>query len=299
MDPLAQVTPTALLVTGTFAPVFWEPLGRRGERLVAGVLVSDANGVCRAYPTLQHRLLLEYLSEGKTDGAIGIVDFAFNHFSKTLEAGGTIEDLKTPFTRMSIGRVEAISARSEAELTNRAIHLCTLLGRLPEKTTDQAYSHPAARTRAFIQDVRQIIKAVNPELARTALKDKQLYPIGRSEIRLHFHINQHFAQFCSLPLPSARTEAATECQARLTDLLAIRKQDSSAQVELWMNTAAQSLAVGYVGKTNATNTIRQRTLDIAESLDITVREYATAQDAATVIQETANRSAAQTQLSIK
>lgn len=288
MDSNTQVVTSVLLVTGAFAPVFWEPLGRRGERLVAGVLVSGANGICRAHPTLQHRVLLEHLSEGKTDAALGIVDFAFDHFNKTLAAGGTIEDLKTPFARMSIGRTEAISARSEAEMLNRAIHLCTLLGRIPEKPNDHAHLNSAARTRSFIRDVRQIIKMIDPKLARSALQDKKMFQIGRSEIRLHFHHNQHFAQFCSLPLPSARVEAATECQARLTDLLTIRKQDASAQVALWINTASQAVATGYTGKTNATETIRQRTLDIAESLDIPVREYATAREAAAVIQETSN-----------
>lgn len=288
MDPHTRTTYATNLLTGEFAPVFWEPLGRRGERLVAGVIVSNSAGVCRAHVTLQQRQLLHYLYDHKTESAVGVVDFAFNHFNKSLAVGGTIQDLKAPFARMSIGRIESISGRTEDELTTRAIHLCTLLGKLPEPVQEDAADPSSSRTRRFIRDVREIVSALDPKLARTAMKTTQTLPVGDSEIKLHFHLNRHFAQFCSLPLPNARPEAATECQARLMDLMTIRSATNGAHVALWINTAAQARSEGYRGKTNATHLVRQRTIDVAQQHGIPVREYATPLEAVAVIRETAN-----------
>lgn len=287
MEHPASTTSAVRLVFGEFAPVFWEPLGRRGERLVVGVIVSSPAGVSRAYPTLQYRQLLQYLSERKTESALGVIDFAVDHFNKTLEAGGAIEDLKAPFARMSIGQVEAISARSEEDLTERALHLCTLLGRIPQQPTRTEASATAARTRQFIKDVRQVVRHSNPKLARLALSTTQMFAVGKSEVKLHFRLNNHFAQFCSLPLPNARPETATECQARLGDLLAIRQADPKASVALWLNCMAIQAGTGYVGAKNATTLIRQRTLDFAAMFGIPVREYESAEQAATVVLETA------------
>lgn len=287
MEHLPQATHAAHLVTGEFAPVFWEPLGRRGERLVAGVVVGDAQGVYKAYPTLQHRQLLQYLSELKTDSAAGVVRFAFDHFNKTLEAGGTIGDLKAPFARMAIGPSEAISARNHEELVHRAIALCTLLGQMPAPPQRDSAANTSARTRAFVRDVRQIVRLLSPKLARTAMKAEQHYPIGQSSIRLHFHLNSHYGQFCSLPLPNARPEAATECQARLMDLLTIRQHNSNAHVMLWVNTITQAQTPGYQGRINATQLVRQRTLDMAKAHDIPFKEFSDAGEAARAIQEIA------------
>lgn len=275
------------IVVGEFAPVFWEPLGRRGERLVVGVIVSSPEGIARAHPTLQHRQLLQYLNEHKTDSAIGVIGFAMDHFNKTLEAGGSIGDLKVPFARMSIGQVEAISARTEAALTERAVYLCTLLGRIPEQPARTEASATAARTRTFIIDVRHVVRLSNPQLARRALSTKHTFAVGESKLKLHFRLNKHVAQFCSLPLPNARPEAATECQARLGDLLAIREADSTASVALWINTTAAQASAGFSGTKNATKLIRQRTFDLAAMFKIPVREYENAQEAAKVVFETA------------
>lgn len=279
------------LITGEFAPVFWEPLGRRGERLVAGVIVGSAEGIFKAYPTLQHRQLLQYLSELKTDSAVGVVRFAFEHFNKTLEAGGTLDDLKAPFARMSIGPAEAISARNHDELVHRAIALCTLLGQMPPPLQRDTAANTSARTRAFVRDVRQIVRMISPKLARTAMKAEQHYPIGESSIRLHFHLNSHYGQFCSLPLPNARPEAATECQARLMDLLTIRQHNSNAHVMLWINTITQEQATSYQGRINATQLVRQRTLDMAKTHHIPVKEFNDAGKAAHAIQEAATLAA--------
>lgn len=291
MEHHPQATHAAHLITGEFAPVFWEPLGRRGERLVAGVVVGDAHGVYKAYPTLQHRQLLQYLSELKTDSAVGVVRFAFDHFNKTLEAGGTPGDLKAPFARMAIGPTEAISARDHGELVHRAIALCTLLGQMPAPPQRDAAANTSARTRAFVRDVRQIVRLISPKLARTAMKAEQHYPIGQSSIRVHFHLNSHYGQFCSLPLPNARPEAATECQARLMDLLTIREHNSNAHVMLWINTITQAQTTGYQGRINATQLVRQRTLDMAKTHHIPVKEFSDAGEAARAIQEAAQAAA--------
>ncbi len=291
MAPSPLKTHATHLITGEFAPVFWEPLGRRGERLVAGVVVGNPEGTCKAYPTLQHRQLLQYLSELKTESAVGVVGFAFEHLNKTLDAGGTINDLKAPFARMSIGPAEAISARNHDELIQRAIALCTLLGQMPAPPQRDADANTSARTRAFVSDVRQIVRLISPKLARTAMKTEQYYPFGESTIRVHFHLNRHFGQFCSLPLPNARPELATECQARLMDLLTIRQNDSNANVMLWNNTKTQDQTVGYQGRTNATQVIRQRTLDMAKTHNIPVQEFSHARDAARAIQATAELAA--------
>ena len=290
MEHPPTATHAAHLITGEFAPVFWEPLGRRGERLVAGVIVGSADGFFKAYPTLQHRQLLQYLSELKTDSAVGVVKFAFEHFNKTLDAGGTIDDLKAPFARMAIGPAEAISARNDDELVQRAIALCTQLGQMPQ-ASEREPANTSARTRAFVRDVRQIVRRISPKLARTAMKADQQYPIGQSSIRLHFHLNRHYGQFCSLPLPNARPEAATECQARLMDLLTIRQHDSKANVMLWINTITQAQTAGYLGRTNATQLVRQRTLDMAKTHHIPVKEFGNAGEAARAIQEAAKAAA--------
>jgi len=121
---------TTNLVVGEFAPVYWEPLGQRGERLVIGVLVCNQYGICKAYQTLQHSHLAKYLEEKKTEYFDGMMNFTFNHLNKTLAAGGAIQSLKAPFASMSIGETEAISARTEKELPDRATQLCTLFGRI-------------------------------------------------------------------------------------------------------------------------------------------------------------------------
>lgn len=281
-------TPTRLAV-GEFAPVFWEPLGKRGERLVVGVLVCDPNGICKAHPTLQHKQLVQYLEESKTESAAGVMDFTFSHFNKTLSAGGTIQDLKVPFARMSIGRTEAISARTDDELTQRAIQLCTLLGRVKIPDPKTKTDNTTARTRKFISEVRQVVRTANPTLAKVAMGSNMRYPIGSSEIRLHFHVGRLYAQFCSLPLPNARPEAATECQARLNDLMAIRQTNPNADVALWMNTKASQYTPDFQGKKNATEIIHGRTLALAKTFDILVMEYATPAEAARVIGSAADQ----------
>lgn len=291
MEHTPHTTHTTPLITGEFAPVFWEPLGRRGERLVAGVIVGNPAGTFKAYPTLQHRQLLQYLSELKTESAVGVVGFAFEHLNKTLDAGGTINDLKAPFARMSIGPAEAISARNPDELVQRAIALCTLLGQMPSPPQRDADGNASARTRTFVRDVRQILTAISPKLARTAMKTEQHYPFGQSSIRVHFHLNQHFGQFCSLPLPNARPELATECQARLMDLLTIRQHDSSAKVMLLINTKTQEKTAHYRGQVNATQLVRQRTLDMAKTHSIPVQEFREAGEAAQAIKATAELAA--------
>ena len=286
MDFLANATSPLRLLKGAFAPVFWEPLGRRGERLVVGVIIENEHGICHATPTLQHQHLLQYLNKERSDSAVGVMEFAFDHFNKTLQAGGRIEDLKTPFAKMAIGRVEPITARSEIELTERAIHLCTLLGRTPDGAeAKDAAKQSTARTREFMRDVRQIIAQINPQFARSALKTNRAYPLGGSSIKLHFHHKQNFAQFCSLPLPTARADAATECKARLLELITIRVREPSANIALLINTATRGMP--HTGKTNTTELIRLQTLDMATTLNIPAKEYASAPDAAKFIQDIA------------
>ena len=283
MEQHTKTQTTTNLVVGEFAPVFWEPLGRRGERLVIGVLVCNQYGICKAHPTLQHKQLVQYLEEKKTESAAGVMNFTFNHFNKTLEAGGTIQDLKAPFARMSIGRTEAISARTEKELIDRATQLCTLLGRLKPADQPSKADNSTARTRKFIRDVRQSIRTINPELAKKAMATGMVYPIGTSSIKLHFHTGKFYAQFCSLPLPNARPETATECQARLNDLMAIRQSNKNARVALLMNTQSSLFSKGFSGKVNATELIHRRTQELAKMFDIQVKEYETPQDAAAMI----------------
>ena len=288
MDFLANAASPFRLLTGAFAPVFWEPLGRRGERLVVGVIIENEHGICHATPTLQHQHLLQYLNKERSDSAVGVMEFAFDHFNKTLQAGGRIEDLKTPFAKMAIGRVEPITARSEIELTERAIHLCTLLGRTPDEAeTKDAAKQSTARTREFMRDVRQIITQINPDFARSALKVDRTYSVNGASIKLHFRHKQNFAQFCSLPLPTARANAATECSARLLELIAIKKQEPSANISLLINTATTSIA--HTGK-STTEIIRQQTLALADTFDISTREYASAEEAATFIKGIAEHS---------
>jgi hypothetical protein len=272
MDRDTQATHKPHLIQGEFAPVYWEPLGRRGERLVVGLLLTSPHGLARAHVTLHHKRLLDFISQGKTESAYGIIHFAFNHFNKTLEAGGMIGDLRAPFANMSIGRTEAISGRSEVELLERATRICTLIGRMPSQpeTNADATVH---RTLSFVRDVRHYVKLIDKKLAKLAMKADQFYPVGGSELRVHFHYERHFAQFCSLPLPNARVEAATECQARLADLVLIRSVNSNADVALCINTATLKRAANYDGKTNATHTVHQRTMDFARAMKIPVNEY--------------------------
>ena len=289
MDFLTNTTSPLRLLTGAFAPVFWEPLGRRGERLVVGVIVENEHGVCHAVPTLHHRHLLQYLNKDRTNSAAGVIEFAFEHFNKTLQVGGHVEDLKTPFARMAIGRLEPISARTSLEMTERAIHLCTLLGRTSNEVKGKnAAKQPAARTRAFITQVRALLRQVNPQFARSALKFNRTYPLGGSAIKLHFRHNENFAQFCSLPLPTARADAATECKARLLELVTIKVQEPSAKIALLINTSTRGIS--HSAKNNATELIRQQTLDLASTLNITAREYSSPPEAAKFLQEIADLS---------
>lgn len=286
MDFFANTTSPLRLLTGAFAPVFWEPLGRRGERLVVGVVIENEHGVCHAVPTLQHQHLLQYLNKDRSDSATGVIEFAFDHFNKTLLAGGRIEDLKTPFARMTIGRLEPVNARTALEMSERAINLCTLLGRTPINGKDKGTAkQPTARTRAFITQVRALLKQVHPQFARSALKFNRTYPLGGSAIKLHFHHNENFAQFCSLPLPTARADAATECKARLLELVTIKAQDPSANLALLINTSTRSIPNS--GKSSATELIRQQTLDMASTLKIPAKEYDTPPEAAKFLQEMA------------
>lgn len=288
MDAHTPAATKQHLIKGEFAPVYWEPLGRRGERLVVGVLLTNELGIAQAHVTLKHKRLVEFISESKSESGTGVIQFAFDHFSKTLNAGGVIEDLKAPFASMSIGRTEAVSARDQAELWDRAVRLSTLIGHMAEPhatTTDPA--HSAARTRGFLKRVREQIRMVDKKLALEAMKAKQFYPVGNSQMRLHFHLSRHYAQFCSLPLPTARAEAATECQARINDLVLIRTHNPKANVALCINTLTLGVPIKPGAKQNAAAIVQQRTLDYAKAMGIPTRQYNDPKQAATFLKEMA------------
>lgn len=262
------------LMRGEFAPVFWEPLGKRGERLVAGLVLTNPHGIGKAYVTLHHKRLLDFVNPGKSESAAGVLKFAFDHFNKTLEAGGVIEDLRMPFASMTLGRTEAVTARTEEELMARASKLCTLLGHMPDAVNKPADAAQAtAKTVQFIRDVRKHVGSIDKKLARDCMKRDQFYPVGASKMRVHFQSDGRFAQFCSLPLPNARPELATECQARLMDLSIIRQLNPSAQVALCINDQTTEAAAGFQGKRNATLEVRQKTIDMANAMRIPIHEY--------------------------
>lgn len=276
-------TPTApgyRLIYGEFAPVYWEPLGRRGERLVVGVIVVDDLGLAQAHITLHHKRLLDFISAQKSESGAGIIEFAFEHFNKTLSAGGVIEDLRAPFASMSIGRTEAVSGRTPEELVERATRLATLIGHMPEQPSPPDASRAAARTLNFVRNVRQQIAMVDRKLARAAMSTKQFYPVGNSLMRLHFHHDKHYAQFCSLPLPNAKPELATECQARISDLVLIRANSPNADVALCINTHTLQQAGASSARKNAAYIVHQRTLDYANAMNIPTREYSDPAEAA-------------------
>lgn len=278
------ITQRPHLIKGEFAPVYWEPLGRRGERLVVGVLLTGPEGIAKAHVTLQHHRLLDFINKGKSESANGVIRFAFDHFAKTLNAGGHIEDLRAPFATMSIGRTEAISARDNAELLDRAMRLSTLLGVMPEPHEPPNTSSVAAKTLTFLRDVRRVVRMLDPALAKDALKARQHMLIGQSQVRLHFQHNGRYAQFCSLPLPNARVELATECQARLNDLMLIRQINPHAKVALCVNDQTLADAQHYLGKHNATLEVRQRAMDFARAMNIPLHQYTKATDAAGFLQ---------------
>lgn len=280
-------TVRARLVKGEFAPVYWEPLGRRGERLVVGVLLTGPEGISRAHVTLHHQRLLDFINKDKSESAQGVIQFAFDHFSKTLNAGGHIEDLRAPFSTMSIGRTEAVSARDETEMLERATRMSTLLGVMPKAPEHVSANAVAAKTLTFLRGVRKAMRDVDPDLARLALKAKQFLPVGQSQVRLHFQHNGNYAQFCSLPLPNARVELATECQARLNDLLLIRQINPQAHVALCVNSQTLNDAEYFQGKTNATHLVRQRALDFAKTMHIPLEEYTSPSGAAQFLQKLA------------
>jgi hypothetical protein len=273
-------SPGIALVRGEFAPVYWEPLGRRGERLVAGLLLAIQDKPAVARITLHDPRLLEFISSGKTESAGGVIRFAFDFFSKTLNAGGIISDLRAPFASMTIGRTEPISGRDDAEVWQRATRLCTLLGNLAEAAPKTDASHIAARTYGFLRDVRGLVRAVDKGLARMAMKHNQFFPIGNANMRVHFQHEGHYAQFCSLPLPNARTEIATECSARIMDLEMIRRTNPSAKVALCINNQAMDAAQHYQGKHNATLLVQARTIEYAKALGIETQSYHEPREAA-------------------
>lgn len=262
-------TAPATRVRGEFAPVYWEPLGRRAERLVAGFLLSQQDRPATAIITLQHRRLLEFISAGRANSAQGILEFAFEHFRRTLDAGGIIEDLRTPFANMHIGRTEPISAATEQQLQQRALRLCTLLGQMPSNPSEaDSATRTAARTMTFLRGVRQRIRSVDKSLAALAMKSRQTVHLNGAAIRTHFQFRDHLVQFCSLPLPNARAEAATECTARLAELAALRGAQIARNVALCINTQSLEHASSWHGRSNATRLILARTLGTAQALDI-------------------------------
>lgn len=279
-DYLRQRQPAFTLVRGEFAPVFWEPLGARGERLVVGVLLGLNDAPCKAYITLEHNKLLEFITQERSESAVGIIRFAFDFFNKTLGAGGLIQDLKSPFAAMSIGRTEAIAGRDEKEVLERATRLCTLLGHMPTVPVWIDPNQVVARTAGFLRSVRTSMRLIDSKLARESMKAKQVIFVGASQLRVHFHHQSNFVQFCSLPLPNAKVETATECAARLNDLILIQRTTSNANVALCINTDAVKLSSAYTGKVNATKEIQARTLDYARVLGIQTLEYDSPREAA-------------------
>lgn len=282
--------PTAALVRGEFAPVYWEPLGKRAERLVVGVLLAQDDRPAFAHVTLQHRRLAEFAAIAKADSAVGIIQFAFDHFTKTLSAGGMIQDLRAPFASMHIGRTERISATSESALLSRAIQLSTMLGQTPEAAPEvEERGRVAARTTAFLRDVRQGVRAVDRELARLAMREKQFFALGSTQIRMHFQHSGHYVLFCTLPLPTARPELATECSARLTELAGIHASLPQSQVALCINTQTMALSRDFHGKRNATVQVLERTQSLANTLGIETRQCETPTDAAAFLRQRVGR----------
>lgn len=289
MDTISQPSVKTRLIRGEFAPVYWEPLGRRGERLVVGVVMTGPEGIAQAHITLHHKRLLDFISQGKSESGDGVIRFAFDHFNKTLNAGGVIEDLRAPFASMSIGRTEAVSGRDAEELLSRATRISTLIGHMPDAAPKEHGPDAAtARTRGFVRGVREYIRLVDKKLARLTMKHDQFYPVGNSKMRVHFHSDQNYAQFCSLPLPNARVETATECQARLADLLLIRSSSANANVALCVNTTTLEQASKFQGSKNATLAVRQATLDFAKAMNIPVQECHSPKEAASFLRKMAN-----------
>lgn len=287
---LSRPATTVALVRGEFAVVYWEPLGRRGERLVVGFLLELHERPASAHVTLHNRRLLEFISEKKSESASGIINFAFDFFNKTLNAGGIIADLRPPFSSMTIGRTEAISGRDEDEVVQRATRLCTLLGNMPEQKPKIDASHIAARTFGFLRDVRSFVRIVDSKLAKTAMKHMQFFPVGDTRTRVHFQHDGHYAQFCSLPLPNARPEISTECSARIMELEMIRKLSPGAKVALCINNQALDASQTYTGKHNATLLVQARTLEYAKAMGIETQSYHDPADAARYLRSFATHS---------
>lgn len=277
--------PPIALTRGEFAPVYWEPLGRRGERLVVGHLLALDDLPAQAHATLHHRRLLEFISNKQSESAAGVIAFTFDLFKRTLDAGGIIEDLRPPFSSMSIGRIERISARTPEEAELRATRLCTLLGEMPNQTPREDGARTTAKTLGFLRDVRTYVRSVDKELARLAMNTRQVYGLSGANFRLHFQHDGHYVQFCSLPQPNARPETATECSARLSELSVIRAGQEYAKVALCINTQTMPEAAHYQGRTNATHTILQKTLAMARALKIETHEYPDPAHAARYLRE--------------
>ncbi len=290
--PQALNLAPAARVRGEFAPVYWEPLGRRAERLVAGFLLAQQDRPAAAVITLQHRRLLDFISAGQANSAQGILDFAFQHFRRTLDAGGIIEDLRTPFANMHIGRIEPISAATEQQLQQRALRLCTLLGQMPNSSPEaDSGARAAARTMTFLKGVRQRVRSVDKDLASLAMKSRQTLMLHGAAIRTHFQFRDHLVQFCSLPLPNARAEAATECNARLAELAALRSAQVVQHVALCINTQAMEAAGSWQGRSNATRLILAKTLGTAQALGIETHQEQDPMAAAAFLRKRIGRSA--------
>lgn len=280
-----------VLVRGEFAPVYWEPLGKRAERLVAGFLLALDDRPAFAHITLQHRRLLDFISSGQADSAAGIIRFAFDFFNKTLAAGGIIEDLRPPFASMHIGRIERVSGTSDAHVMERALKLCTLLGQMPDQPLKADGGRAAAKTLAFLRDVRHTVAKVDRELARAGMRTRQMFDVGDAQFRTHFQYKGQFVQFCSLPLPNARLETATECNSRLAELAIIASTEANARVALCVNTKALEQATAHQGQSNTTVKVLARTRAFAESLRIPMEAYSEPEDAASFLRRVSGRAA--------
>lgn len=287
--PHTTPEPNAIALTrGEFAPVYWEPLGRRGERLVIGFLLALDGMPATAHTTLHHKRLLEFISNKQSESAAGVIGFAFDFFGRTLDAGGIIEDLRAPFASMTIGRAERISARTPQEALHRTTRLCTLLGEMPNQAPKEDDGRTVAKTLGFLRDVRHHIRHADKELARLAMNTRQVYGMGGASFRLHFQHNGNYVQFCSLPLPNARSETATECAARLTELTVIRAEQPGANVALCINTQTLPAAGHHQGKANATIKVQQKTLAMARALNIETHEYLEPLQAADYLRQLVN-----------
>lgn len=127
-----------LLTQGEFAPVHWEPLGQRGERLVIGFLLALDDAPATAHITLRRERLSTFLSEKQSDSSTGLIEMAFGCLAHALKEGRSIKDLSPPFAGMSIGRKERISARTPEEVLSRVESLCTLMGQQTAAAPTQA-----------------------------------------------------------------------------------------------------------------------------------------------------------------